>query len=298
MANPSEEPIVKAPIALVTTFGLARTPAQIGMLNSLAEREIPLDYAVGTSLGSVNAAALAAGRGTDEMRDFWMWMEDVVLSGPVRTVARSMSARQSRKQAEEIIERLGEFLPADFEDLLIPLRLVCTDLETGARVVLDSGSLPEAVMASCALPGIFPPMEVAGRYLIDGGLVAGMPLRTVPDDTETLIILDTGHAAAPLNEVREYRWWEVGAQAYAHLIRGQSVHALLTAAQRRPVVVISTDSGGMLDFTSAPDEIDAGYAAAEEVLGRLPERLRKGIYGLPSGLDEFQVLRDLDNEDQ
>ena len=48
----------------------------------------------------------------------------------------------------------------------------------------------------------------------------------------------------------------------------------------------------------APDEIDAGYAAAEEVLGRLPERLRKGIYGLPSGLDEFQVLQDLDNEDQ
>lgn len=287
---------MKAPIALVTTFGLARTPAQIGMLNSLAEREIPLDYAVGTSLGSVNAAALAAGRGTDEMQDFWMWMEDVVLSGPVRTVARSMSARQSRKQAEEIIERLGEFLPADFDDLLIPLRLVCTDLETGARVVLDSGSLPEAVMASCALPGIFPPMSVADRYLIDGGLVAGMPLRTVPDDTETLIVLDTGHAAAPLEEVREYRWWEVGAQAYAHLIRGQSVHALLTAAQRCPVVVISTDSGGMLDFASAQEEVDAGYAAAESVLGRLPERLRKGIYGLPAGLDEFQVLRDLDNE--
>nr|HPJ19714.1 patatin-like phospholipase family protein [Actinomycetota bacterium] len=84
MANPSEEPIVKAPIALVTTFGLARTPAQIGMLNSLAEREIPFDYAVGTSLGSVNAAALAAGRGTDEMRDFWVWLEEEVLGGPVR----------------------------------------------------------------------------------------------------------------------------------------------------------------------------------------------------------------------
>ena len=106
---PSEGPIESA-IVSVTTFGLARTPAQIGMLNSLAEREIPLDYAVGTSLGSVNAAALAVGWGTDEMRDFWMWMEDVVLGGPVRTVARSMSARQSRKQAEEIIERLREFL--------------------------------------------------------------------------------------------------------------------------------------------------------------------------------------------
>ncbi len=53
--------MVKAPIALVTTFGLARTPAQIGMLNSLAEREIPFDYAVGTSLGSVNVPVVCAG---------------------------------------------------------------------------------------------------------------------------------------------------------------------------------------------------------------------------------------------
>ena len=75
------------------------------------------------------------------------------------------------------------------------------------------------------------------------------------------------------------------------------MHALLTAAQRRPVVVISTDSGGMLDFTS-PDEIDAGYAAAEGGPRTAPRASAQGNHGLPSGLDEFQVLRDLDSEDQ
>lgn len=288
---------MRTPLAVVTTFGLARTPAQIGMLDVLNERKIIPDYVVGTSLGSVNAAALAAGCTTDQMREFWTWIDDEILSSPIRSLARSMSARQSRKQEEQMRERLSDdFLPETFEELSMPLRLLATDLETGAKVVLDNGDLATAVMASCALPGLFPPADVDGRYAIDGGLVAGMPLRTVPDDTRTVIVLDTGHAAVSQRQASDYRWWEVGVQAYSHLIRGQSVHALTDAAGAMPVVVISASDGEPLDFDSPEEQIEAGRRAAEGQFEQLPGRLRKGIYGLPKGLDEFEVLRALRND--
>lgn len=281
---------------MVATFGLARTPAQIGMLEVLAEQDIVADYLVGTSLGSVNAAAVAAGCDTEQMRDFWMWLDDEILSSPIRSLARSMSSRQSHKQEDQVRERLADFLPETFDELHTPLRLLCTDLETGAKLLVEQGDLPTAVLASCALPGLFPPVEMESGYVIDGGLVAGMPLRSAPEDTRTIIVLDTGHAAVSQEEAAEYRWWEVGVQAYAHLIRGQSVHALMEVGDRIPVVVISTSNGQLLDFDTPEDQIDAGRQAARAQLAELPGRLRKGIYGLPPGLDEFEVLRELRND--
>ncbi len=125
-------------------------------------------------------------------------------------------------------------LPARFDDLAIPLRLVATSLDAGDEVILDSGDLVEAVMASCALPGLLPPpVDVDGAHLIDGGLVAGMPLWAVPDETRTVIVLDTGHAAMSVDAVAAYRWWEVAALSYAHQIREQAVNALLLPRPRR-----------------------------------------------------------------
>ncbi|MEZ5185069.1 MAG: patatin-like phospholipase family protein [Candidatus Nanopelagicales bacterium] len=284
---------MRTPVTVVTTFGLARTPAQIGMLDVLVDQGISPDYFVGTSLGAVNAAASAAGCSTEQMRDFWIWIDEEILSSPIRSLARSMSTRQSRKQEEQVRERLAAFLPATFDGLERPLRLLCTDLETGTRVIVEQGDLPTAVMASCALPGLFPPVEMGTGYVIDGGLVAGMPLRAVPVDTRTVIVLDTGNAVVSQEQASAYRWWEVGMQAYAHLIRGQSVHALMEVGARVPVVVISTSSGQLLDFDSPSEAIDAGRHAAETQLAALPARLRKGIYGLPPGLNEFESLHEI-----
>jgi NTE family protein len=282
---------VKRPIAVVTTFGLARTPAQVGMLEVLAERGIVADYVVGTSLAAVNAAALAAGRDPQEVREFWSWMHDEVLGSPVRTIARGLTTRQAAKQEAQVRARIATLLPRTFDDLLRPLRLLATELETGAEVVLDSGDLAGAVMASCALPGAFPPVELDGAHLIDGGLVAGMPLRAVPDDARTIIVLDTGHSAVDPEVAVDYRWWEVGALSYAHQIRGQAVNALVQAAARVPVVLLSTDAGRLLDFADPDAVMRAGREAAEVQVDALPGRLRRGIYNLPPGLDEFESLQ-------
>src|SRR5690606_16131004 len=137
-----------------------RTPAQVGMLEVLAQRGIRPDAVVGSSLGAVNAAGLAAGCHTAQLQEFWEWLLAEVMTSPVRTLAKGLSARQSRKQVEMVRSRVAALLPARFDELSIPLRLVATDLETGDDVVLDSGDLVEAVMASCALPGLLPPVDL------------------------------------------------------------------------------------------------------------------------------------------
>ncbi|MFN8184096.1 MAG: patatin-like phospholipase family protein [Candidatus Nanopelagicales bacterium] len=284
---------MKAPVTVVTTFGLGRTPAQVGMLAELAARKVTPDFVVGTSLGAINAAALAAGRTPDEMAEFWLWLQEEVFASPIRAIARGITARQARRQEELVRTRIAEMLPPDFADLPIPLRVVATELTTGNEVVLDSGDLPTAVMASCALPGLFPPVEIGGGHFIDGGLVAGMPLRAVPDDTRTLIVLDTGHSATSPDTVAGYRWWEVGALSYAHQIRGQAVNVLVKSAAKMPVVVVSTSEGRLLDFSDAQTAIDAGRQAAGEQLSGLPARLKRGVYNLPEGLDASDVLRQL-----
>ncbi len=284
---------MKSPISVVTTFGLGRTPAQVGMLEVLAQRGIVADHVAGSSLGAVNAAALAAGRSIEEMTEFWLWIHDEILDSPMRAIARGLTTRQARKQEKQVRDRLSQLLPATFEELPVPLTASCTDLETGAEVVIDSGDLAEAVMASCAIPGVFPPVDIAGSQLIDGGLVAGMPLQAIPSETRTVVVLDTGHSAVSPDVVAGYRWWEVGALSYAHQIRGQAVNALVRIATKVPVVVLSTSGGRLLDFADPASAIEAGRQAANRQLDALPTRLRKGVYNLPSGLDEFEVLQGL-----
>jgi NTE family protein len=284
---------MKAPVALLTTFGLGRTPAQVGMLEVVAQQGIRPDTVVGSSLGAVNAAGLAAGCHPAQLQEFWDWLLAEVMTSPVRTLARGLSARQSRKQVEMVRSRVAALLPARFDQLSIPLRLVATDLETGDAVILDSGDLVEAVMASCALPGLLPPVDVQGAHLIDGGLVAGVPLRAVPAETKTVIVLDTGHAAMPEEALAGYRWWEVAALSYAHQIREQAVNALLVTATKTPVVMVSTAHGRLLDVSDAAGSIRAGREAAQEQLAVVPARLRRGVYNLPAGLADYAPLADL-----
>lgn len=284
---------MKGPISVVTTFGLGRSAAQVGMIAELDRREIVADQVMGTSLGAVNAAGLAAGCGLEALTDFWRWANDEIFTSPARTLARGVSAKQSRKHETQLRERIAALVPEAFDQLQTSLVLAGTDLATGEEVLMQSGDLLSAVMASAAIPGVLPPVAIDGRQIIDGGLVAGLPLRGLDPDAGTVLVLDTGHAAVSTQAAAAFRWWEVGAMAYAHLVRGQAVHALLMTAATRPVVLISTEAGRLLDFLSPEEMIEAGRSAASDALDQLPDRLRPGIYGLPDGLDEYEVLQDL-----
>jgi NTE family protein len=161
-------------VGLALSGGAARGFAHLGVLKVLADHNIPVDYVSGTSAGSIAGAAFASG----------MSVEQIIEMGREMSWFRMTKLAYSTKGILSNAA-MGEFFrknfPFDkFEDLPIPFAAVATDLETGEEVILkEKGDLITAIQASCAIPGIFMPIFVDGRMLIDGGVVAVVPTKAV-----------------------------------------------------------------------------------------------------------------------
>src|SRR5262245_9524065 len=171
-------------IALALSGGAARGIAHVGVLRALVENKIPFDFVAGTSAGSLVGAALASGMPLSEIDDIGRkikWRD-------VGRVTMSRLGVQSNERLEEYLRRL---LPiTSFEKLPIPLAVVATDLQTGLPVVMrDHGDVPFAVRASCTIPGWFVPVtDDAGRQLVDGGLVATVPVEAARSFKPDIVI--------------------------------------------------------------------------------------------------------------
>jgi len=166
-----ERPNADAGLGLALGGGFARGFAHIGVLRVLEENEIPVACIAGTSVGSIIGAAYASGVPVDEMiricrevrfKDFARWQ-----------ISRMGLANNARMR--DLILRC--FNARRFEDLRIPLAVVATDLVSGEPVVYSRGELIDPIRASCAYPGLFEPIQLDGRYLADGGLVAPVPTK-------------------------------------------------------------------------------------------------------------------------
>jgi NTE family protein len=161
-------------VGLALSGGAARGFAHLGVAKVLAENQIPIDFIAGTSAGSFAGAALASGLSADEIIAFGSQLSWYSISG------FSYSPKGILTNAP-----LGNFIKKTFpcktfEELPIPFAAIACNLETGEEVVLKEGDLPFAVRASCAIPGVFMPLEDAdGRKLIDGGVVAPVPTKAV-----------------------------------------------------------------------------------------------------------------------
>lgn len=169
-------------VAFVLSGGGNQGVSQVGMLRALLERGIVPDVVIGTSAGALNGAAVAAApeqASVDHLADVWTTTESASVF-PEGRIARMWNVIQrgpslfSGWGLSEVVERARTV--ERFEDLAVPLRVVATDLDTGAEVVLAAGPLQPALLASAALPGIFPPVEHDGRRLVDGGVVNNVPL--------------------------------------------------------------------------------------------------------------------------
>lgn len=151
--------------------GFARGLAHIGVLKVLEEEGIPVSFVSGTSVGALIGAAYCDGMTPRELAE---------ISGRVRfkDFARYTLSRYGFYSNDRMTDFLEKLLKArTFEELRIPLAVSATDLMTGEAVVLRSGGLIEAVRASCAYPGMFLPVRVDGRLLMDGLLAHSVPAR-------------------------------------------------------------------------------------------------------------------------
>jgi NTE family protein len=173
-------------IGFVLSGGANLGSIHVGMLRALLEAGIKPDVIVGTSIGAVNAAHLAADptlEQADRLRQLWcdVRARDIFPLNPfasIHSLVRQGSLFPSRAWRKFLTERIPY---QRIEEAAIPLRITATDFEEGQSVVLDSGSVVDAILASTALPGIFPPHPIGDCCYLDGALSDQLPLKAAID---------------------------------------------------------------------------------------------------------------------
>lgn len=162
------------PVAVVVGAGGVLGAAHIGAGYALERHGFVPDLIIGTSVGALNVAIAAAHprRAAPWLDHVWTQLRrrDVYPLGYLSSRSSVFTDRGLRR----LIARAG--LPSRIEELAVPFTAVATDLVTGAPVLLDRGDLVSALLASAAIPGMLPPVVRAGRTLVDGGLIAYVPV--------------------------------------------------------------------------------------------------------------------------
>ena len=152
--------------------GFARGIAHIGVLKVLEEEGIPVRMIAGTSVGAIMGAAYCSGLTIAEL-------EELARKVRFTTFARWTLSRYGFASNDRMVTFLRQILKVQtFEELRIPLGVTATDFNTGKGAVFTSGSIIDPVRASCAYPGMFLPVEIRGRWLVDGML--SYPVPTLP----------------------------------------------------------------------------------------------------------------------
>ncbi len=182
-------------IALVIGSGGIKCAAAIGMWKVLHE-ELSVDLVVGSSGGSVYAPAIARGASIDYMAEASraVWTMDV-MQGYVANLkaARGGSLKFNERSGlvdDSVLNKALEKVALDlsFSDIRIPLKIIATDMLNGEKVILSKGKVQDAVRASLAIPMIFPPWEIDGRLLIDGGVSDPLPIDVAIQEGADIII--------------------------------------------------------------------------------------------------------------
>lgn len=190
--------------AFVLTGGGSLGAVQVGMLQALAERGTGPDVLVGTSVGALNAA-FVAGHGwnassLDQLEQVWRSLrrKDVFPTRPHHQLFGALGHRPSlfsNRRLRRLIEEHQRF--TRLENAPIPLHVIATNELDGTDVVLSSGDPVEAVLASAAIPGVFPPIERDGLILVDGGITNNAPIsHAAALGCDHVVVLPTGYSCS------------------------------------------------------------------------------------------------------
>lgn len=175
------------------------------MLRALSEAGITPDIVVGTSIGAINGAIFAtdpSGGGVERLNDLWANVGelDFLTVNPVDLVKNLSRSRIAVEDPAPLEELLTAAIPATtFEDLELPFQCVAASIERAAENWFSSGPLVPALLASAAVPGLFPPVEINGEHFYDGGLVNSVPVdRAIELGATVLYVLQVGRVEQPL----------------------------------------------------------------------------------------------------
>lgn len=255
-------------VAVVLGGGAARGFAHVGVLRVLEDERIPIELVVGTSVGSLVGALYADGYNARELEalsrdldrdDFFDFSLGPLLFGTGLASGERLE-RWMRKHLRHL----------DVEQLALPYAAVATDLDDGSAVVLDRGDIARAVRASSAIPGVFEPVAMGGKLLVDGGVVANLPVRVAralgADVVVAVDVTELSGKAEPSSFV------EVVMRAVTIL-----THEGVQESARAADVLVAPAVGdvSLLDFAAKDRAIAAGAAAAREKLPRIREAIER-----------------------
>jgi NTE family protein len=285
-------------LGLALSGGGARALSQIGMLQVLEEHNLPIDFIVGTSMGSIIGGLYAAGYSAKQLREIihnipW---DDINVDTPPRT-SLFLAQKQERNRAflqvrfrgfkpyippalnagqklltvlTELTMRANYRASSGFDNLRIPFRAVTTDLYSGKQILISDGDLAEAMRASVAIPFLFAPVPRGSMLLADGGLVNNIPVDVARQFTDIVIAVD---ATSKLRDKQHLNApWEIADQVTTIMQRDQN------EAQRQKadvLITIGEESRTSTDFTNLDSLIDLGYRLTLEQLDKIRRLLQQ-----------------------
>jgi len=290
---PAAQQASRPKIGLVLGGGGAKGAAHIGVLKVLEELRIPVDYIAGTSMGAVVGSLYASGASAAECERVLTTVDwnDLFKDDPPRD---EISFRRKQEDFTYMAkgamgvkndgihlpkafvagQKIGVFFETlfmpvagitDFDRLPIPYRAVASDLETGEIVVLANGRLADAARASMSVPGLFPPTELNGRYLLDGGIVMNLPVDIVRKmGADIIIAVDVGQPLPKRDKLTS-----------SIQVAGQMIDIMMQANVRvqkeslgEKDIFINPELGdlGSTDFQKGKEAADLGEKAARKQL--------------------------------
>ncbi len=257
------------------------------MLRALIEAGVEPDLVLGTSVGAINGAVVAAEPGigsVDRLAVLWQELagSDVFggsLLARTATLVRTRTHMHGLDPLRHLLaEQLGELR---FEDLPVPFQCVAASIENATEHWFERGRIVDSVLASCAVPGLLPPVNIDGEHYLDGGLVDSIPVgRAIALGARTVYVLQVGRVEAPLRPPRHP--WEVALVAFEIARRHRfastmrdvptdvDVHVLPIGAE--PLPFTDRRQFRYRDFSSVPGKIDAAYVASRAYLLRQQAR--------------------------
>ena len=290
-------------IGLVLAGGGAKGAAHVGVIKVLEELGVPIDYIAGTSMGAIVGGLYASGLSSKQLEKAVRSIDwnDIFNDKPAR------ANRDFRRKLEDegflvrykIGFKDGDFqLPRsvidgqklnlalrslairavgihDFDKLPIPFRAIATDIETGETVILGSGSLATAMRASMAVSGVFPPVELDGRLLVDGGLADNLPMDVARQmGADILIVVNFPDQLKKRKELNSVA--SIVLQSLDLLIMQNSRHQLKTLRPSDIYIEPAMGEIGAGSFDRAADAIPKGEQAARLLSSRLRQLTRFG----------------------
>ena len=259
------------PLAFALSGGGAFGSVHVGMVQALVERGHRPDLIVGTSVGSLNGVLLAANpeAGLTHMAELWSEMSRRTLFGHGWFRAlRNLFWDGSLSRFDRLETLIDSYLVATmFDDLQVPFAAVATDAATGSPELLSTGRLKPALLASAAVPGVFPAVEIEGRRFVDGGISANVPIRqAIAFGAKSVIALD----ASPLATTKPPRSLAIGAfQTLSMIVRNQRAHAIDDLDSHYSILVLPSVTPadiGSFNFKRTDELVTKSYQAAAEAL--------------------------------